>query len=160
MAEKKFSIGEMIVYGSVGVTKITDIREECIADIPREYYVLCDITARTDSHIFVPTDNEKLVSTMRRVISREEAEALLALPESELPEIEWKRDSRARLEYFRSIIEAGDHKKMLSMISAIRRAGEERHAIGKKNFLSDENILHKAEQLLKTEFDVALGRTE
>ncbi len=160
MAEKKFSIGEMIVYGSVGVVKIIDIREECITDTPREYYVLCDVCSRADSQIFVPTDNEKLVSTMRKLISREEAEALLAIPESELPKIEWKRDSRARMEYFRGIIESGDHKTMIAMINAIRRAGEARHAEGKKNFLSDENMLHKAEQLLDAEFNIVLGRTE
>lgn len=78
-----FEIGEYVVYGVKGVCKVEDITHVDISGADRErlYYVLSPIGDET-GRIYAPTDNRKIA--MRRIISREEADKLIA----ELPEIE------------------------------------------------------------------------
>ena len=65
-------IGDKIMYGAGGVMTIVDIREESILDISRSYYVLRPTLSKTESLTFVPADNEKLVSAMRPLLTKEE----------------------------------------------------------------------------------------
>ena len=78
-----FEVGEFVVYGSKGVCRIVDISHIDIsgADKDRLYYVLSPIGDK-NAKIYAPTDNLKI--TMRKVISKEEADKLIL----ELPEIE------------------------------------------------------------------------
>ena len=66
------NIGEKIVYSGAGVMTVVDIREEAIAGEKRKYYVLRADGAPSSSLTFVPVDNEKLTSQMRRLLSRAE----------------------------------------------------------------------------------------
>ena len=71
-----FEIGEYIVYGVKGVCRIEDITHIDIsgADKDRLYYVLAPV-GDGSGRIYAPTDNQKI--TMRKVISREEADQLI-----------------------------------------------------------------------------------
>ena len=149
-------IGENIVYGSNGVMTIVDIREETIGDISREYYVLKSPDANKDSLTFVPVDNEKLVSSMRPLLSKEEVLDMIRSIDG-VPEAEWIGDNRVRSEKFKSIIDSGDRQKIIAMIKAIHETGRRRTEEGKKNYLSDETAMHKAEHVLYSEFALVLG---
>jgi hypothetical protein len=46
------------------------------------------------------------------------------------------------------------------MIRSVHNAGQRRAAIGKKNFLTDENFMKRAEKLIEAEFSLSLGITE
>ena len=76
-----FEIGEYIVYGVKGVCRIEDITHIDIsgADKDRLYYVLAPV-GDGSGRIYAPTDNQKI--TMRKVISREEADQLICLRSS------------------------------------------------------------------------------
>lgn len=161
--EKKFfgdvsmhKIGENILYGSNGVMTVVDIREETVGDLPRSYYVLRAATGRTESLVFVPTDNEKLTSAMHSLLTKDEISKLLSR-DSEFKEIEWVENNRARTEYFKRIMESGDRAGMVAMMRAIHESGIRRIESGKKNYLSDESVRQKAEKLLSTELSVVLG---
>ena len=86
-----FEIGEYIVYGVKGVCRIEDITHIDIsgADKDRLYYVLAPV-GDGSGRIYAPTDNQKI--TMRKVISREEADQLI----EDMPKIEqlWVPDDR------------------------------------------------------------------
>ena len=153
------NIGEKIVYSGAGVMTVVDIREEAIAGEKRKYYVLRADGAPSSSLTFVPVDNEKLTSQMRRLLSREEIEAIIDEARSR-PDEEWIADNRQRSERFKHIIESGDRAGMISMIGAIYKNGEAREAEGKKNFLADENAMKRAERLLYSEFSAVLGIPE
>ena len=88
-----FEIGEYIVYGVKGVCRIEDITHIDIsgADKDRLYYVLAPV-GDGSGRIYAPTDNQKI--TMRKVISREEADQLI----EDMPKIEqlWVPDDRQR----------------------------------------------------------------
>ena len=152
-------IGDNILYGANGVMTIVDIREESIGDVSRKYYVLHPTLLRSESLTFVPADNEKLVSAMRPLLTKDEIMALIH-GAKDTPPLDWVNENRARSESFKRIMESGDRVKMISMIRAINDSGARREAEGKKNFLSDENAKSKAEKLLHSEFSVVLGIPE
>ena len=152
-------IGDKIMYGAGGVMTIVDIREEFVGDVSRRYYVLRPTLVRSDSLTFVPTDNERLVSAMHPLLSREEIITLLR-ESKDAPAIEWVKENRARQDRFKKIMESGDRAGMIAMIRAINESAARREAEGKKNFLSDENAKQKAEKLLFSEFSIVLGIPE
>jgi CarD family transcriptional regulator len=152
-------IGDRIVYGANGVMEIVDIREESVGDVSRSYYVLTPVCYHSDSLTFVPTDNERLVSSMRPLLTRDEALSLIKRIDS-LPDIDWIESNRQRGEYFKKIMESGDREAMFSMIRAIDASALRREAIGKKNFLTDETARHKALRLLYSEFAIVLDIPE
>ena len=153
------SIGERVIYGANGVMEIVDIREELVMDTARKYYVLSEINKPTASQVFVPIDNEKLVGMMRPILTKEEA-LLMISRIKDIPEAEWKRDNRTRAEKFRSVIETGSRDEMISVIKAVYENGLKRQTEGKKNYLSDESVMKKAEHLIYSELSVVLGIPE
>ena len=50
-------IGDKVLYGANGVMTIVDIREESVADVCRNYYVLSSALGKNESLTFVPADN-------------------------------------------------------------------------------------------------------
>jgi CarD family transcriptional regulator len=104
-------------------------------------------------------DNKKLVEQMRPLLTRDEIFALIHTVD-DLPATEWVRDNRVRSERFKVILESGDRAAILSMMDTIREMGKLRLAEGKKNHLSDENILKKAEKLIYSEFSIVLSIPE
>ena len=152
-------IGEKILYGTSGVMTIVDIREESFGGVSRSYYVLKSAVRHSDSLTYVPTDNEKLVTAMRPLLTEEEIKSLIRSAKDVAP-IDWVPENRARSEYFKKIMESGDREKMIAMIVAIDENAKRREAEGKKNFLSDENARQKAEKLLHTEISVVFGIPE
>ena len=153
------NIGENVLYGSNGVMTVVDIREEQVADVCRSYYVLSSVSGRSESLVFVPTDNERLTSFMHTLLTADEIKAVLDSP-IDTSLIEWNDNSRARTEYFKRVMESGDRALMLAMIRAIHESGLKRLDIGKKNFLADENVKQRTEKLLASEFALVLGLDE
>lgn len=152
-------IGDKIMYGAGGVMTIVDIREESIIDTPREYFVLRPTLARSDSFTYVPVDNDRLVASMRPLLTRDEVISLIH-DARQIPPIRWINENRARQEFFKKVMESGDRLQIVAMINAIDENGKRREAEGKKNFLSDENARAKAVRLLHSEFAVVLDIPE
>lgn len=150
------SVGEKIVYGGVGLMEIVDVREECFGDTPRNYYVLRQLGASSDSQTFVPVDNERLVALMYPILTKEEALALISRASS-IPDFVWNTDNRIRAERFKATIESGNRDEILSLIKTVREVNGIRREEGKKNSLADENALKKAEKLLYSELSEAIG---
>ena len=71
-----FQPGELLVYGTTGVCRVEEITTPDItrADRGRRYYLLKPLYQ--DGVIYAPVDSDKV--PIRPVISREEAEALIA----------------------------------------------------------------------------------
>ena len=152
-------IGEKIIYPSVGVMTLVDIREEKIGGETRKYFVLREDGAPSSSLTFVPCDNERLVSQMRPLLTRDEALLILEKVRSTDAD-DWIEDSKQRSEQFKRIRESGDRLKMLLMIRSIYKNGEERGKEGKKNYVVDESVLKRAERLVYAEFASVLGMSE
>lgn len=88
-----FSINQVVCYSSVGVCKIIDICTKKFNEKQIEYYVLSPIYSNT-STIYIPTQNEKLVSKINKILSKNEAYKLLDSLSN--TKEEWIEDNRLR----------------------------------------------------------------
>lgn len=124
-----FEIGEYIVYGVKGVCRIEDITHIDIsgADKDRLYYVLAPV-GDGSGRIYAPTDNQKI--TMRKVISREEADQLI----EDMPKIEqlWVPDDRQREARYKEAMNTCDYRAWVSIVKTLYIRKQERTAQGKK----------------------------
>ena len=61
---------------------------------------------------------------------------------------------------FKKILESGSRTDILGIIYLIRECGKRRLTEGKKNFLSDESILKRAEKILAAEISIVFDIDE
>ena len=156
---KKLAVGEKIIYGAQGIMTLTDERYESVGDAQKLYYVLSGEDNATATLTYVPTDNERLVSLIKPLLSRDEL--LCALDGFDATLVpEWCDNARARQEVFKRVLEGDSRTDVLGIIYLIRENGKRRLAEGKKNFISDENVLKRAEKILATEISIVLGVSE
>lgn len=152
-------VGEKIVYGAEGIMRIVDISDVEVAGCTKKYYVLESVERASAGRTYVPIDNERLTARMRPLLTREEILELLH-GAKDAPGTEWSRDNRVRNERFKNIMESGDRARLLAMIRDIYAAGQKRISEGKKNYVSDENAMHRAERLLHSELAEVLSIDE
>ena len=149
-------IGEKLIYGSQGIMTLADERYERIGDEDKLYYVLSGDDTATGALTFVPKDNERLTSLMKPLLSRDEL--FSAFSDFDTKDLsQWSDTSRARQEIFKRVLEGDNRTDILGIIYLIRENGKRRLAEGKKNFISDENILKRAEKILTDEIMLVLG---
>lgn len=107
-----YSIGEIVLYGSNGVCEITEITTKKIGKDSIEYYVLKPVCSDS-STLFVPTQNEMLVSRMRAVLSSDEIKDILSQKtDNEI----WIDNKAERCEKIKEIISGGDCMKLVELI--------------------------------------------
>ena len=147
-----FCVGQTVLYGSNGVCMVDDVTEKRIGKTKMQYYVLKPLCNNT-STLFVPTANQQLVSKMRRILTEDEAEAILRnLP----PCGDWNDNKQERSEQFRAIITEGSCVELIRLIRLVRTHGQEQLAGGKRLHISDERFLKEAEKMVCEEFSLVL----
>ena len=117
------SMNDLVLYGTEGLCRITDITVRDLYGKNVEYYVLKPM-GNGNSTIFVPTGNEALTARMRRILSAEEIYALIRTMDSE--ETEWIENENVRKQQYREILSEGDRRSIMKMIKAVSLHGEER----------------------------------
>jgi CarD family transcriptional regulator len=150
-----FKIGDNIIYGVSGVMTVMDLRRERITGEEKTYYLLSEYGKTNSSITYVPVDNEKLISGMHHLLSKDEILAAISRA-AELSDLEWIADNRQRAEAYRGILRSMDRLSILVMIRTIHNTGLRRAAMGKKNFLADEGVMQNAERILIEEFSIVL----
>lgn len=151
---EKHAVNELVVYGSGGVFRITEICNKKIGSREEEYYVLKPVYERGGSTVYVPVANEKLAGKLRPLLSREEVDGLIdSLPQMQVPWIESQSDRRER---YRQLLQRNDSTALIRAVRALRIHRREQEASGKRLYLADERFLKEAERLLYDEFAVAL----
>ena len=147
-----FCVGQTVLYGSNGVCMVDDVTEKRIGKTKMQYYVLKPLCNNT-STLFVPTANQQLVSNMRRILTEDEAEAILRnLP----PCGDWNDNKQERSEQFRAIITEGSCVELIRLIRLVRTHGQEQLAGGKRLHITDERFLKEAEKMICEEFSLVL----
>ncbi|MBQ1974364.1 MAG: CarD family transcriptional regulator [Ruminococcus sp.] len=147
-----FCVGQTVLYGSNGVCMVDDVTEKRIGKTKIQYYVLKPLCNNT-STLFVPTANQQLVSKMRRILTEDEAEAILRnLP----PCGDWNDNKQERSEQFRAIITEGSCVELIRLIRLVRTHEQEQLAGGKRLHITDERFLKEAEKMICEEFSLVL----
>lgn len=148
--------GDYIRYASNGVCLIEDMRDIDIkrSKKPKKFYVLKPVNASL-STIYVPLDNEELVSRMQRLPSKAEIDCLIDSVEQE--KIDWISDRKMRNESFKQIVRNSDPKELLKLVGCIYLEKERLSELGKKLSSTDQNYLSQAESIIENEFSFVLG---
>lgn len=149
-----FSVGDTVVYGTQGVCRIKEISMLKFGKTKAEYYILTPVSDER-SVVYVPTANEKLVSKMRELISREELDELIATVSEN--ELEWISDDTGRKNYCDEVVKTGSRRELMQLVGMLythRELLKDR----KKHFHTvDAQYLKAAERLLHDEFAYVLG---
>lgn len=149
-----FSIGEYVVYGTVGVCTVEEITTLDMRDVPKEkeYYVLVPLSTKSN-RVFVPVDNTRVV--MRRVITKDEAIKLI----DSMPGLEEIRIENPKLTdmVFKETLKTCEVTACARVIKTLYRSNMERLERGKKITASGEKYLRIAEDALYSELAVVLS---
>lgn len=149
-----FSVDDRIIYGATGVCKITDIVENELTGVVREYYVLRPID--TDkSVIYVPVDNEKLTARMRAVPTQKEFKSMLSKVKGE--KLPWIENNLERNDSFHEILNDGDIQRIVVLFRTLHSRQLELSDCGKHLPKADERIYKECSKLLCSEFSSILN---
>lgn len=149
-----YQAGDKVVYGIHGVCRVLD-QEEHTVDRKRVTYLALEPLGQEGARFFVPTQNAAAMAKLRRMISREELEALLS--SQEVRTDHWIQDENLRKQTYRELINSGDRARLMRMVRTLYHHKAAQTAAGRKCHLCDENFLRDAEKLLTSEFCLVLG---
>lgn len=146
--------GDKIVYGSVGVCIVSDITENKVAGQRKKYYVLSP-EANPNSTIFVPLDNENLVSRIRNLHSEDELKLLIEVAKrTNLP---WIDSTNERGTAYKIIIANGKTEEIITLVRLLVFRKRELEENGQHLSKNDERILKDAVNALSNEFKRVLN---
>ena len=149
-----FQINDVVVYGAQGVCKIVGMQEQKIDGANKTYFVLKPADDR-GATFYVPTWNEKALAKMRKVMTKQDVDALIDSMPNKTPA--WIENENERKETYKRILTGGNQAQIISMIQAIYLHKKEREAEGKRLHMSDEHFMKDAEQLLYNEWQYVLN---
>ena len=148
-----FSIGDIFIYGSNGVCRITDIKEEKFGSEIKTYYILSPFFDKRET-IYVPTDNEMLVSRLKEILSKEEIIKMI----KDIPSREniWNDNINLRKEEFKKIIKSADRTALCSLLKTLHDRQIILAQSGKSLSVYDERFLKQAQSIIHGEIALVL----
>ena len=149
-----YQIGDKVVYGVHGVCVVVD-QEERVIDRKHLTYLALEPLSQDGSRYLVPTHNDAAMAKLRRMLSKEELEALM--DSEEVRSDGWVPDENQRKQTYRELISSGDRARLMRMVRTLYRHRAAQTAAGRKCHLCDENFLRDAEKLLTGEVSVVMG---
>lgn len=154
---EKIPVGSTVVYGIHGVCNVSAIEKKEFLGKFFDYYVLIPVYD-TRSTVYVPCENEALVSKIKRIMSAEEIyELIKTMPKEENIWVERETERKKR---YAEILRNGDRREIVGMIKALWNRREQQRQNKKKLRISDENFMRDAEKLLYEEFAYVLNITK
>lgn len=149
-----YETGDLIIYGNEGVCRVDAVG---IPDIPslggeRLYYTLLPLYQ--EGKIFIPVDTKIF---MRHVITKEEAEKLIAQIPFMEAEVYENNNMRFLNEHYQAIFTSHKCSDLLKLVRDVCLKESNAKKQGKKLGHVDEKYMHRAEELLHGELAVALG---
>lgn len=149
-----FEKDQLIMCGGHGVCRVVNVTGNPIdrLDKVRKFYVLEPVFEK-GSTVYTPVDNDKVI--MRRILNKEEAEELVG----RITEIDtvWIQEEKGREQMYKEAIRTYDCQSLVQIIKTLYLRKQNRLKEGKKVLSSDEQYLHKAEELLYSEMSLALS---
>ena len=149
-----FEKDQLIMCGGHGVCRVVNVTGNPIdrLDKVRKFYVLEPVFEK-GSTVYTPVDNDKVI--MRRIMNKKEAEELVG----QITKIDtvWIREEKGREQMYKEAIRTYDCQSLVQIIKTLYLRKQNRLKEGKKVLSSDEQYLHKAEELLYSEMSLALS---
>jgi len=143
MEIKDVKKGQYVVYGTNGICLVDDITEMAFpTGGERKPYFLLRPRADAGSVIYIPHDNEALLSRLRPTLTKQQAEELLANPVQ--VRIEWIDDRKQRVLAHREHLAENDPYSLLPLIRCLCLKRDELTAQNKKFSNADREALDSA----------------
>ena len=149
-----YQAGETVFYGTEGVCRVEEIREMKVGGENAAYYVLRPIY-REGSTVYVPVQNEQLVSRMRPLLTAKQIDDMI--DEVNQTDEDWIDDAAERKAEFQRILVSADRRELLTMVRILYLRRQNLQTCGKRLRTNDEQMLRDAERLLDDEFSVVLN---
>ena len=149
-----FQIGDLLFYGTNGVCRVSEICSSPFdSSDTRSFYKLTPIAENTSLVIYTPVENTQVV--MRSLISKEEAEALLA----RIASIEKVSVSieKHRKDAYRETIREGNPEGFVKIIKTVRARRELFRRTRRRVPDMDNDFEHTAKTCLYGELSAVLG---
>lgn len=150
-----FEKGTYVVYGKTGVCCVEGCEEMAFSGTDKAMYYVLRPHRDASSRVYVPRDNEMLMSRMRPIFTKEEIDDLLR--GARLDEVEWIEDKNERMIQYRAILTQGDRRRLVCLVRRLFEVQSERVASGKKLSAADEQLLKECVRLVEEEFSIVLG---
>ncbi len=151
-----YQVNDFVLYTLNTICRIAEITTRNFGGKEIEYYILRPVYDEKAT-IYIPTNNLKLKSKMRSILSKEEIYQLIsAMPQADYI---WIEDDHKRKEVFQHIIDEGDRYQLISLIKTLYLQRQKRlqNKRSSKMHVSDERFFKDAEKLLYDEFAFVLG---
>lgn len=149
-----FQAGDRVVYGIHGVCDIKDSETQTV-DRKKVTYLVLEPLGQPGSRYMVPTHNAVAMGKLKKMLTREELEAMIR--SENVRKDSWIRDEGQRKLTYRELIASGDRERLMSMVHTLYRHKAEQTAAGRKVHLCDDNFLRDAEKLLIGEAAIVMG---
>jgi CarD family transcriptional regulator len=149
-----FNIGDVLFYGTNGVCRVSEICSSPFdSSDTRSFYKLTPIAENTSLVIYTPVENTQVV--MRSLISKEEAEALLA----RIASIEKVAVAieKHRKDAYRETIREGNPEGFVKIIKTVRARRELFRRTRRRVPDMDNDFEHTAKTCLYGELSAVLG---
>ena len=149
-----FQPGEKIVYGTTGVCTVQEVtpRDDLPGTAPGTlYYALEPLSG--SGIIYLPVDAPVF---MRPVITRQEAEALVARIPEMAAEAYHQRNLQMLLNHYQEVLQSHDCEKLLELTMSIHVKEKQAIKAGRKLGQIDARFQKRAEELLWGELAAAL----
>ena len=150
-----YQVGDYIVKAANGICEVTDIvNPDFVEDNTKLYYELQPLSDKK-TVLYVPTSRDD--GSMRPVITEQDAEELIMM----IPTIDepWINNERERERNYKEIIKSNKPEKLIGIIKLIYQRKKLRQEQGKKTTIVDKQYFDKAEKLLYSELELALGKS-
>ena len=149
-----YEINDTILYGADGVCQISEVTERKIDSKICKYYILNPVYDKK-STIFVPFENDVLLSKMRNLPTKAEIDAALSEAVAKTPV--WIEDDGERKEYLKKITDSGTIFQLLFAVKALYIHQNKQIDCGKKLHVADEKSLKDIEKIIFDEFAYVKG---
>lgn len=153
-AELTHKTGEYVVYKKHGIYEIAEIRREKVCSELKTYYILKSVYD-SNATVYVPADNEELVSRMERVLTRQEIDEIIRSSKAE--PMEWIELNSERFAAQEEVIAQGNLSCILALMRLLTRKKEEALEIKAKVFAHDERMLAASQRIICEAFAFSLG---
>lgn len=149
-----FEIGEYVVCGNNGVCLIQEITTLRMSGVDknRKYYILKPVYS-ANSTVYVPVD--ALQSSMRRILSKEEANMLVdSIPQVQIMTI---RDEKTVEAQYRECMQSNRCDELVKLLKTLKTRKKSRLEKGHKVTAVDSRYYKMAEENLCGELAVVFG---
>ena len=148
-----YNVGDIVMYGTFGICKVTAIEKRDFTGEEQEYYILKHTSSEKNT-FYVPLCNESALRNMHYVCSKAEVDELISHMNSE--GLIWIDNDNKRKEEYSRIIKDADKHEIIRLIKTLYLRRKELAESGKELRSTDENYLSLAENMLFEEFAFAL----